>query len=66
MENYDSLRILFIRHAETNYDNWEGRDPSDGELTPFGEKQCNILGEKLKNEKIEKRENLLRKLYYKF
>ena len=53
MENYDSLRILFIRHAETNYDNWEGRDPSDGELTPFGEEQCNVLGEKLKNEKID-------------
>ena len=53
MENYDSLRILFIRHAETNYENWEGRDPSDGELTPFGEEQCNILGEKLKNEKID-------------
>ena len=50
MENYDSLRILFIRHAETNYDNWVGRDPSDGELTPFGEEQCNILGEKLKND----------------
>ena len=53
MENYDSLRILFIRHAETNYDDWEGRDPCDGELTPFGEEQCNILGEKLKNEKID-------------
>ena len=52
MENYDSLRILFIRHAQTNYDDWEGRDPSDGELTPFGEEQCNILGEKLKNEKL--------------
>ena len=53
MENYGSLRILFIRHAETNYDDWKGRDPSDGELTAFGEEQCNILGEKLKDTKID-------------
>lgn len=53
MENYDSLQILFIRHAETDYNDWEGRDPSDGELTETGEKQCEILGERLKNVKID-------------
>lgn len=43
------LEIVFIRHAETDYDDWEGRDPSDGELTEKGERQCNELGAKLKD-----------------
>ncbi len=48
MEKYDSLQILFIRHAETNYSDIGDRDPSDGELTAKGEQQCADLGEKLK------------------
>ena len=48
MENKDCLEILFIRHAETDYDDWAGRDPSDGELTARGEEQCNELGERLR------------------
>lgn len=53
MKNNDAIEILFIRHAETDYNDWEGRDPSDGELTPNGEKQCNILGERLKSVEID-------------
>ncbi len=53
MENKDVLEILFIRHAETDYDDWEGRDPSDGELTEKGERQCNELGIKLKDLPID-------------
>ena len=49
----DVLEILFIRHAETNYEDWEGRDPCDGQLTPRGEEQCKILGEKLKDTPID-------------
>ena len=48
MEKHDSLQILFIRHAETNYNDIGDRDPSDGELTAKGEQQCADLGEKLK------------------
>lgn len=48
MEKHDSLQILFIRHAETNYSDIGDRDPSDGELTAKGEQQCADLGEKLK------------------
>ena len=53
MENKDAIEILFIRHAETDYNDWAGRDPSDGELTPNGEKQCEILGERLKDVEID-------------
>ena len=53
MENKDFLEILFIRHAETDYDDWEGRDPSDGELTEKGERQCDELGAKLKDVEID-------------
>lgn len=49
MEKHDSLQILFIRHAETNYTDIGDRDPSDGELTPNGELQCVDLGKKLKD-----------------
>lgn len=48
-----SVEILFIRHAQTDYDDWDGRDPSDGELTPEGEEQCRLLGEKLKDLRID-------------
>lgn len=53
MEKHDTLEILFIRHAETQYDNIGDRDPSDGELTEKGEQQCRILGEKLKDLPID-------------
>lgn len=53
MEKNDFLEILFIRHAETQYDNIGDRDPSDGELTLKGEMQCIELGEKLKDLQID-------------
>ncbi|MBQ8027691.1 MAG: histidine phosphatase family protein [Clostridia bacterium] len=53
MEDKDCLEILFIRHAQTQYDDIGDRDPSDGELTAIGEKQCNELGEKLKDVQID-------------
>lgn len=53
MEKNDALQILFIRHAETQYDNIGDRDPSDGELTPRGERQCEELGERLREIPID-------------
>ncbi len=53
MGNKGMLKIMFIRHAETDYNDWAGRDPSDGELTQKGENQCVELGEKLKDVKID-------------
>ncbi|MBQ3006331.1 MAG: histidine phosphatase family protein [Clostridia bacterium] len=53
MKNTDSLEIIFIRHAETQYDNIGDRDPSDGELTAKGELQCTELGEKLRDLHID-------------
>lgn len=53
MRNKDILEIIFIRHAQTDYDDIGDRDPSDGELTAEGEKQCIELGEKLKNKPID-------------
>ncbi len=53
MEKLDSLQIIFIRHAETNYGDIGDRDPSDGELTAKGEQQCIELGEKLKDLPID-------------
>lgn len=53
MENKDALEIIFIRHAETQYDDIGDRDPSDGDLTAKGEQQCNELGEKLKDLHID-------------
>lgn len=49
----DTLKIIFIRHAETDYKDIGDRDPSDGELTAKGEKQCKELGEKLKDVPID-------------
>ncbi len=53
MEKHESLQIIFIRHAETDYGDIGERDPSDGELTAKGEKQCIELGEKLKELPID-------------
>lgn len=53
MITHDTLKILFIRHAETDYADIGDRDNCDGELTAWGEKQCDMLGEKLKDEKID-------------
>ncbi len=53
MKNENAIEIVFIRHAQTDYNDWAGRDPSDGELTPYGEKQCRILGERLKDVEID-------------
>lgn len=53
MENNDTLQIIFIRHAQTDYDDIGDRDPSDGELTAEGEQQCLALGEKLKGLSID-------------
>ena len=53
MKNKDSLQIIFIRHAETDYADIGDRDPSDGELTARGEQQCIELGEKLKDFPID-------------
>lgn len=53
LKNEDILEIIFIRHAETNYTDIGDRDNCDGELTEFGEKQCDILGEKLKDVEID-------------
>lgn len=52
MGNSDTLKILFVRHAETQYDNIGDRDNCDGELTARGEEQCTELGEKLKDTPI--------------
>ncbi len=53
LKNEDLLEIIFIRHAETDYTDIGDRDNCDGELTEFGEKQCDILGEKLKDVQID-------------
>lgn len=53
MEKPDTLQILFIRHAQTDYADIGDRDPSDGELTVEGEQQCIDLGEKLKDLPID-------------
>ncbi|MBP3442395.1 MAG: histidine phosphatase family protein [Clostridia bacterium] len=53
MKNQDSLQIIFIRHAQTDYADTGDRDPSDGELTARGEEQCIELGEKLKTFPID-------------
>lgn len=53
MDNNDCLRILFIRHAETQYDNTHDRDNCDGDLTEKGEQQCVALGQRLKDFPID-------------
>ena len=45
--------MIFIRHAQTDYNDIGDRDPSDGELTAKGEQQCVALGEKLKILRID-------------
>lgn len=52
-KQHDSLQILFIRHAETNYNDISDRDPSDGELTSNGEQQCIDLGKRLEDLPID-------------
>ena len=49
----DSLELIIIRHAETQYDNAGDRDGCDGDLTEKGEQQCIELGEKLKDLEID-------------
>jgi len=44
VENKDILELVFIRHAETQYDLIEDRDNCDGNLTPRGEEQCREAG----------------------
>lgn len=53
MKDNNSLQIMFIRHAQTDYKDIGDRDPSDGELTTVGEQQCVDLGEKLKSLPID-------------
>lgn len=53
MKSHDTLSILFIRHAETQYDNIGDRDNCDGELTEKGELQCAELGVIFKDTEID-------------
>lgn len=49
----ESLKLLFIRHAQTNYTDIGDRDNCDGELTEIGERQCELLGERLRDLPID-------------
>lgn len=53
MKKTDSLELIIIRHAQTDYANGGDRDGCDGDLTEQGEKQCIALGERLKNIEID-------------
>lgn len=53
MKKQDSLELIIIRHAETQYDNSGDRDGCDGDLTERGEQQCIDLGERLKDLEID-------------
>jgi len=53
MEKNDTLEIIFIRHAETQYDDTNDRDNCDGDLTEKGEQQCIALGQRLKDVHID-------------
>lgn len=53
MEKNDSLELIIIRHAQTQYDNSGDRDGCDGDLTELGEIQCLELGKKLKHLDID-------------
>lgn len=53
MEKKDSLEFVFIRHAETQYDEYGDRDVCDGKLTAKGEQQCVELGKRLKGLPID-------------
>lgn len=49
----DSLELIVVRHAETQYDSFGDRDGCDGDLTKKGEEQCLLLGERLKDVDID-------------
>ena len=53
MKKQDSLELIIIRHAETQYDNSGDRDGCDGDLNERGEQQCIDLGERLKDLEID-------------
>lgn len=53
VENDDILSVVFIRHAQTDYKDIGDRDNCDGNLTETGEKQCELLGERLKDMPID-------------
>ena len=53
MKKPDSIELIIIRHAETQYDNFGDRDGCDGDLTEIGEKQCLELGQRLKDTDID-------------
>lgn len=53
MKNKEVLEIIFVRHAETEYTDIGDRDNCDGNLNANGEKQCDIIGEKLKSVEID-------------
>lgn len=53
MENKDILEIIFIRHAQTDYDDIGDRDQCDGQLTKEGEQQCAELGRKLRDVPVD-------------
>lgn len=53
MKNKDVLEIIFIRHAETEYTDIGDRDNCDGNLNANGEKQCAVIGEKLKDVELD-------------
>lgn len=49
----DSLELIIVRHAETQYDKAGDRDGCDGDLTKLGEKQCIGLGQRLRDLDID-------------
>lgn len=49
----DSLELIIVRHAETQYDNAGDRDGCDGDLTEKGVEQSIGLGERLKELSID-------------
>ena len=53
MEKKDSLELVFVRHAQRDYENCGDRDPADSDLTEKGEHQCIALGRKLKDIPID-------------
>lgn len=49
MAEIEKLEIFHIRHAEPDVGNYADRSPCDTCLTPLGEKQAALLGERFKN-----------------